>query len=165
MAYVKSYPDTESYAKFGKFSYTASANVALTVSLEAASYDASYNLSFSGCEGAELTAYRVTDGATGEALEKNLYTVAETGNGYYTVTFSQAGEYYLVAANEEGTIVPAVCTISVSDGQAPGDEVTVTFSLLGDEAHGADGTAHTLKNGNLATWIDKASVTVPAGWT
>ena len=28
------------------------------------------------------------------------------------MTFSQAGEYYLVAANEEGTIVPAVCTIN-----------------------------------------------------
>lgn len=78
------------------------------------------------------------------------------------MTFSQAGEYYLVAANEEGTIVPAVCTISVSDGQAPGEEVTVTFSLLGDEAHGAGETAHTLKGGNLTTWIDKASVTVPA---
>ena len=101
------------------------------------------------------SACRVTDGATERALESDLYTVAEAGNGYYTVTFSQAGEYYLVAANEEGTIVPAVCTISVSDGQAPGEEVTVTFSLLGDEAHGADGTAHTLKNGNLATWIDK----------
>lgn len=57
---------------------------------------------------------------------------------------------------------PAVCTISVSDGQAPGEEVTVTFSLLGDEAHGAGETAHTLKGGNLTTWIDKASVTVPA---
>ena len=55
-------------------------------------YDASYNPEiFGGCEGAQITAYRATDGATGEALEK-LYTVAETGNGYYTVTFSQAGE-------------------------------------------------------------------------
>ena len=166
MAYVKSYPDTESYAKFGKFSYTAPANAAVSISLETVTgYDASYNPVFGGCEGAELTAYRATDGATGEALESNLYTVAETGNGYYTVAFSQAGEYYLVAANEEGTIVPAVCTISVSDGQAPGEEVTVTFSLLGDEAHGAGETAHTLKGGNLTTWIDKASVTVPAGAT
>lgn len=120
MSYVKSYPETESYAKFGKFSYTASANAAVSISLETVTgYDASYNPVFGGCEGAQITAYRATDGATGEALEKNLYTVAETGNGYYTVTLSQAGEYYLVAANEEGTIVPAVCTISVSDGQAP----------------------------------------------
>lgn len=34
MAYVKSYPETESYAKFGKFSYTASANAAVSISLE-----------------------------------------------------------------------------------------------------------------------------------
>lgn len=79
MAYVKAYPETESYAKFGEFSYTASANAAVSISLETVTgYDASYNPVFGGCEGAELTAYRTTDGATGEALESDLYTVAET---------------------------------------------------------------------------------------
>ena len=55
--------------------------MAVSISLETVTgYDASYNPVFGGCEGAQITAYRATDGATGEALEKNLYTVAETGN-------------------------------------------------------------------------------------
>ena len=41
-----------------------------------------------------------------------------------------------------------------------GDDITVTFSLLGDSVHGNSGDKHTLADGNLEKWIDSVSVTV-----
>ena len=42
-------------------------------------------------------------------------------------------------------------------------DITVSFTLLGDDAHGESGITHTLKSGNLTTWIEQTSVTVAAG--
>ena len=41
-----------------------------------------------------------------------------------------------------------------------GKDITVTFSLLGDSAHGNSGGKHTLADGNLEKWIDGVTVTV-----
>ena len=41
-----------------------------------------------------------------------------------------------------------------------GDDITVTFSLLGDSVHGNSGDKHTLADNNLETWIDTTKVTV-----
>lgn len=41
-----------------------------------------------------------------------------------------------------------------------GEDITVTFSLLGDTIHGAEGGVHTLTDGNLTKWIDNQTVTV-----
>ena len=41
-----------------------------------------------------------------------------------------------------------------------GDDITVTFSLLGDTVHGDEGEKHTLVDGNLAKWIDGAQITI-----
>ncbi len=164
MSYIKQYPNTESCAKFGEFSYSTAADAPLSISLLVAGYDDDLNTVFSGCDGAQITAYRYGTGATGEELEKSAYSVTQAEDGYYSVTFSQAGEYYLVAKKGE-EIVPAICAVSVSDGQEPGKTLTVTFSLLGDQKHGDNGTVHTRKDGNLTTWIDSLSVTVPANAT
>ncbi len=43
--------------------------------------------------------------------------------------------------------------------------IKVYFTLLGDEIHGEDGSVHTLKKGNLTTWMPKTSITVDSGAT
>lgn len=80
MSYVKAYPETESYAKFGEFSYTASANAAVSISLETVTgYDASYNPVFGGCEGAELTGLSRHGRRDGRGIGKR--SVYSRGNG------------------------------------------------------------------------------------
>ena len=41
-----------------------------------------------------------------------------------------------------------------------GKDITVSFMLLGDSAHGDSGDKHTLADNNLETWIDTTKVTV-----
>ena len=43
------------------------------------------------------------------------------------------------------------------------NNITVSFTLLGDSKHGENGEVHTLKDGNLDTWIAKTNITVPKG--
>lgn len=45
------------------------------------------------------------------------------------------------------------------------DKITVSFTLLGDTAHGENGQEHTLAGGGLRTWISKTSYTLPASST
>lgn len=40
----------------------------------------------------------------------------------------------------------------------PSENITVKFSLMGDSKHGDNGQAHTLKAGNLTTWVKQISV-------
>ncbi|MGI5825417.1 MAG: DUF4430 domain-containing protein, partial [Bacillota bacterium] len=59
-------------------------------------------------------------------------------------------------------------TLTVTREKAPessGKNITVRFTLFGDDNHGDNGEIHTLKNGNLETWIEKTSYTVPAEYT
>jgi hypothetical protein len=45
----------------------------------------------------------------------------------------------------------------------PSSDVKVSFTLLGDDAHGESGTTHTLRAGNLTTWITQTTITVASG--
>jgi hypothetical protein len=58
--------------------------------------------------------------------------------------------------------VSAEISVTVLQSGTPGTTITVTFSLLGDAHHDSDtdGTKHTLKDGNLTTWIAEKSYTV-----
>ena len=55
-----------------------------------------------------------------------------------------------------------------SSDSSSSSSITVKFTLLGDENHGTrsgSSDTHTLKNGNLDTWLEETSVTVPKGST
>lgn len=114
---------SDAYTRFGKKVYAAVEDKASTVSLEIAGYDASWNTVFSDLEGASITAYK--DGK--EVAEKD-YTVVETGDGKYEVTFADAGTYYLVSNNNKSaaastgaaskTLVPAVCKVVCTEEAA-----------------------------------------------
>ena len=50
-------------------------------------------------------------------------------------------------------------TITVSERTViPADNIAVKFTLMGDSKHGDNGQVHTLKGGNLITWIAQTSV-------
>lgn len=61
------------------------------------------------------------------------------------------------------TAVTPIVVAPASQGGDSVDNITVKFTLLGDREHGEDGEVHTLKAGNLETWIDPTSVIVPKG--
>ena len=157
-----SYRDTagwsDQYGAFDKFSYTAKAKQALTLTLSSYSYPDGFAAYEN--DATTITAYSVSDGALGTKLDEGDYTVESVGNGQYAVTFQNAGSYYLTAENQTYNLIPTVCTVTVSDADAPAeDEITVSFTLLGDSAH-EDGTVHTLKDGNLQTWIAETEITL-----
>ena len=90
---------SDAYSCFAENSYTAAAGEAVTVTLNAAGYDESWNTVFSGYVGATLTA----EGAA----------VVDNGDGTYAVTFAAPGTYKLVATAGSNAIVPAVVVVVV----------------------------------------------------
>ena len=98
---------SDAYARFTKKEYTVEAGSPLTVEVEKAGYDASYNVVFSTYDGAVFTAYD----SQLKALDKEAYTV----NGSH-VTFKNAGTYYLVVSGSDNVIlVPAVAKVTVEE--------------------------------------------------
>lgn len=66
----------------------------------------------------------------------------------------KTGENVFVIKATKGDITDTV-TLIITKEEAPEStgEITVYFSLLGDEEHGDSGEKHTLVSGNLDTWI------------
>ena len=62
-----------------------------------------------------------------------------------------------VAVNYEDKTVSQAITVSERT-VTPSDNISVKFSLMGDSKHGDNGQVHTLKAGNLTTWIAQTSV-------
>ena len=101
---------SDTYAKFDKFDYTATAGKPLTVKLDKAGYDDNWNTVFSAHAGATITVY---DNA-GKALTEG-YTVVDNKDGTYTVTVAAVGNYYIVAADVDPLTVPAVCAVTAAE--------------------------------------------------
>ena len=113
------------YTKFDSFAYTAVADTAFTVTLEQAGYDDSWNTVFTALTGAEILAYD----AEMKAVGSTGYTFTDLGNGSYSVRFTEAGDYYLVATKSDMLIVPAVCKVSVGVN-ADRDAADVVIALI-----------------------------------
>ena len=88
-----------------------------------------------------------TDGST---TEVDLADVEITG-----FDTNQRGEQTVTLAYGA-----AKATITVTVLLPAGKDITVSFALLGDSAHGDSGDKHTLADNNLETWIDTTKVTV-----
>lgn len=112
----------DSYAKWDSTSTSATSGTALTVSLQKAGYDEG-NTVFAAMSGATIKAYG------SDLTQKDVCTVRDNGDGSYAVTFTTAGEYYLVATgNAETILVPTVCKVSVEQGE----ETTIQGDVNGD---------------------------------
>ena len=102
---------SDTYARFGQSTYSATAGEALTVAVDQAAYDENWNDIFKGCDNVVLTAYD----SSFTALSADIYRV----DGFH-VTFRNAGTYYLVASGTGGNIlVPAVAVVTVEAAYAP----------------------------------------------
>ncbi len=126
------YQNTEvwdSYSKFAQGSYTAKAEVAVSVTLEKAGYDPDWNTVFAGHGGAMLKVY---DGDF-EELSSDNYSVVDNSDGTYLVTVKEIGEYYVVAYDHATPIVPAICEISVGENPdlVPADAVEKLIDEIG----------------------------------
>lgn len=89
-----------------------------------------------------------TDG-TQKTVDGSLFTVS----GYDSDKVKTSQE---VTLQYGGAFVKISVTVLSRD---QGD-ITVTFSLLGDENHGDEGDTHTLADNNLKVWIEKDEYTV-----
>lgn len=119
---------SDSYAKFEKFDYAATAGKALTVKLDTAGYDANWNTVFSAHAGAAIAVYD----NTGKMLAEG-YTVVDNQDGTYTVTIGAAGNYYVVATDADPLTVPAVCAVAVTEdlNQKAADAVIEKINTIG----------------------------------
>lgn len=98
----------------------------------------------------------------GTELEALATTVGEDGT--FGIIFQNAGTYTVdVRTNEASFISPARCIVTVkSNGTAVSKDISVYFTLYGDEKHGT-GNTHTKKKNNLEVWISRTKVSVPKG--
>lgn len=112
-AYItaNAYPNNDAYAYFESVDCTTYAESSLLVKLKYQSgYDEEWNPVFSGCDNAKLTAYKsdLKTLAEGFSLER-------FGNGGYSLSFKNAGTYFVVATADDNAIVPAVCRVTVNE--------------------------------------------------
>ncbi|MBQ1515908.1 MAG: S-layer homology domain-containing protein, partial [Lachnospiraceae bacterium] len=117
MADLEGYSDA--YALFDSHSYAAEEGQAVNVTLNywwGQNEDYTQNI-FRPLTGAAIA---VLD-SEGHAVSEDVYTVTETGNGAYSIAFTEGGEYTLVATGryaegqwypDGGVIVPAVAKVT-----------------------------------------------------
>ena len=108
------YQNTEvwdSYSKFSQENYSALAEVSATLTLEKAGYDENWNTVFSAHKGATIQVYD----SDFKALEADSYKVTDNGDGSYSVSVDKVGVYTVVAYDNTTPIVPAVCTLTITD--------------------------------------------------
>ena len=132
----------------------------LTMEVEDATTPICYKLNISGDY---KTTYTI-----GEALDLSgmVCTAHWTMNKADTVVDAKDIEITGFDTNQRGeqTVTlaygAAKATITVTVLLPAGKDITVSFMLLGDSAHGDSGDKHTLADNNLETWIDTTKVTV-----
>jgi len=132
----------------------------LTMEVEDATTPICYKLDISGDY---KTTYTI-----GEALDLSgmVCTAHWTMNKADTVVDAKDIEITGFDTNQRGeqTVTlaygAAKATITVTVLLPAGKDITVSFALLGDSAHGDSGDKHTLADNNLETWIDTTKVTV-----
>ena len=145
---------SDAYSKFDKFEYTAKIDSAISLEMTTAGYGENWETVWNSFDAADIKAYD----SNMQAVAKADYTVKNNGSGKYSVTFAEAGTYYLIAESANDTvIVPAVCRVMVSAGSGSGGgsgtvaptTITISFSV---ETH-------------KETWLAPRDVTLSAGAT
>lgn len=142
---------SDAYSKFTADTCTTTVETAFRLKLQnVTAYDTeSYAPIFSDLSGASLTVYD----SSFTAIDSSKYSVADNGDGSYSVTISNAGTYYVVASSTEPQTVPAVCKVTVNakqDGTTTPDSITVYISITDPDGK---------------TYLSKTKYTVEVGTT
>ncbi len=88
--------------------------------------------------------------------EYNSGKTVEITDYTYSKEALKKGDAEVVINYENKTVAQ---TITVSERTViPADNISVKFTLMGDSEHGDNGQVHTLRAGNLTTWIAQTSV-------
>jgi len=126
--YINAFVYTDLTAWSDKFCFfdvqtaDAAAGNTVTLTLSAAGYDADYNPITVPVEGAVIT-------VNGEAT-----TYVTDANGSVTVKLDKAGTQIISAVSDTMTLVPPVCTVTVSDAAPQTADNTALFALLASAA-------------------------------
>lgn len=105
----------------------------------------------------------VVSGSYDLAAGDYTYTVSKDGytakTGSFTVSADDAAKHTVKNIS--------VSLASAASGKSGGSAINVSFTLVGDTAHGENGTVHIYKKdgGSGRTWIEKDSLSLPAGST
>lgn len=107
------YQDTryyaDAYARFEQDGYTALAETYANVALKKTGYDAYWNTIWLDHGGATIKVYDEN------FKEIESYNVTDNGDGTYAVKVKAVGEYTLVAYDNAAPIVPAICSLTVTE--------------------------------------------------
>ncbi len=148
---------SDAYARFDQFTYTAEAD--LTVTVEKAGYDENWNTVFSKLPGATITAYDTE----GKALNANAYAVRDNGDGTYTIVFTENGTYTLIAVENTTPIVPAVCTVSVVLNRKDTDPAKI-YQETGDLLVGYDDSQYIFGTEWVVLGLARSGREIPDGY-
>ena len=144
---------SDAYARFDRAVYSTEREV--TVGLEKAGYDADWNTVFSALPGADITVYD----SSREAVDPNRYAVKDNGDGTYTVTFYEDGEYFLIA-KEETPIVPAVCRVNAAAALKESNPAEI-YQKTGDCLEKTDASAFVFGTEWMVLGLARSGRTVP----
>ena len=107
------YEDTtyysDAYARFEQDGYTAFAETYANVALKKTGYDADWNTIWLDHGGATIKVY------DGKFEEIDSYNVIDNDDGTYAIKVKAVGEYTLVAYDNATPIVPAICSLTVTE--------------------------------------------------
>ena len=144
----------DAYSRLDSASYSATTSTAMTASLQKAAYDSTADgYVFSAMSGATITAYN------SDLTAADVCSVTDNGDGTYAVTFSTAGEYYLVATgNTETVLVPAVAKVTVAQGQTEPEPEGIPGDLDGNGAIEALEIANVIKQYKGDTVLTEAQL-------
>lgn len=138
---------SDAYTCFDKNEYSGTIGEEITLTLNKAGYDESWNTVFSPCNSASIKVIGSNNSVIPYTTDKN---------GQVKLKFENAGTYKVMAYKEDGSIVPAVATVTVTGTVAPPTEqnAKVSFTLKGDTVH--SGSLHS--GTYYPTWIPSTIV-------
>ena len=136
---------SDSYSKFDKDTYEVEATTGLSVELSRffSDPDNEWAMTQQAFAGATLAVL----GTDLSAVDASRYSFKDNGGGSYTVTFDEAGEYFLTANCDNPILVPAVAKVTVAEAPEPvnnppalaeGVEATAEATVTAGEAYSLD---------------------------
>ena len=129
---------SDKYTYFDAFDYEADGTLTVTLTSATGEYDANWNPVYGPCTNANITLVSVT-----RAPEDGSYNVINNGDGTYSLTFHNRGDYKLIASNDAIPLIPAVADLRVNNVASTGYKFKARISSQ-TEANGVGSVTGTV---------------------